>query len=129
MPSISENTQRQRYGRAARALLMSTTRREAAREAGISLSTLERWTANREFQAILEEVQRERITDVLIKSREVLAHGLDALMRNLDCGIPVQEVRAAEAACKIHIRLIELLNFGERLSSLEQRIGTSDERA
>lgn len=129
MPSTSKTTQRHRYIRAARALLTNTTRQEAAREAGISLSTLERWTAIREFQDILEEAQQQSLNEVLIKSRQVLTHGLDALMRNMNCGVPIQEVRAAEAACNIHMRLIELLNFGERLSSLEIKIGDIHERS
>jgi len=104
-------------------LLESHSRNDTAVKSGISVSTLERWLKDSEFQTLLREAEKNKYQEISSKSMMLLDQSLDTLGRNLNCGVPSQEIRAAAAVCEVHSRLVEIYKFEKRLASLESSVG------
>jgi hypothetical protein len=88
------------------ALLSEPTVEAAAKRVGISESTLLRWMAG-----------------AIGRLQQASTQAVDALVRNLTCGIPAVEVGAAKAVFELTAKGMEQLDFAERLAAIEQVLG------
>ena len=101
------------------ALLQSPTVEAAAGLCGVSESTLSRWIKRSDFQDVYTQARRELVQRSLSSLQTASVEALDALKRNLVCGLPAIEVRAASALLDQSLRATELLGIEARLAALE----------
>ena len=101
------------------ALLQSPTVEAAAGLCGVSESTLSRWIKRSDFQDVYTQARRELVQRSLSSLQTASVEALDALKRNLACGLPAIEVRAASALLDQSLRATELLGIEARLAALE----------
>ena len=102
------------------ALLSEKTIAEAATKAGIGESTLLRWLADAEFKARYRAARRSVVESAIGRLQRAATEAVDALSRNLTCGIPAVEVGAARSVLDQAIKAVELVDLAERIEALEQ---------
>ncbi len=103
------------------ALLTARTIPEAASEAGIGGRTLERWLS--EDPAFVAEYRaaRRRVVEAAVSQlQNATVEAVDCLTRNLHCGMPSTEVRAASVILDHALKAVELYELETRLSALEE---------
>ena len=105
------------------ALMTERTFAAAADKAGVSKSTMARWSKDPEFRAVyLDECRRVKdqcTADLVSASVEAVA----SLRRNVQCGEPAVEVRAATVLLDRCDQHMASLLIEERLAALEARLG------
>ena len=106
--------------RALAALLSEPTIVQAAAKAGISESTLSRWLAEPSFRARFREARRQVVEQAISALQRATGEAVDALRRNLTCGVPAAEISAAKAIVEQAIKGVELVDLVERVEQLEQ---------
>lgn len=105
--------------RAIAALLSEHTVKAAADKAGISETTLHRWLRTPEFVGPYRDARRRVVEHALAQLQDAAKSAVGALRRNMSCGHPPSEIAAARIVLELSMRAIELIDFDERLSSLE----------
>jgi hypothetical protein len=109
------------------ALLAQPTIMLAAEKAGISESTLLRWLAEPAFRTRYRDARRQVVEAAIGRLQTVTTQAVDALARNLTCGIPAVEVGAAKAILDQSIKAVELVDLTERIEQLEQATAAAKE--
>jgi len=104
------------------ALLQSPTIEGAAGLCGVSESTLSRWIKRSDFQDVYTQARSELVQRSLSSLQTASIEALDALKRNLACGLPAIEVRAASALLDQSLRATELAGLEARLDALEDTV-------
>lgn len=123
MPPKGKITHKQEL--AITALLTTKTISEAAASVGINSRTLERWLAGDEAFTREYRATRRRVLEGAIgQLQHASGEAVETLQKNLTCGKPTVEVRAAVAILDQAIKAVELYDLEERLSALEQREGS-----
>lgn len=119
MPRVGKQVKAARYEKFIDQLMVSSTRKQAIQNAGISSATADRWLRDPEFLTLLS-ARRDQLSEHL-RDRAVtlLQASLEALGRNMQCGLPSIEVRAATAAADISIKYFERHDLALRLDLLE----------
>lgn len=107
-----------RQARAIVALLSCRTREEAARQAEVSTSTLYAWLADPSFAARYDEARTRAFEDGIRDLRGLVGKATATLERNLDCGQPGAEIRAAVALLDLSIRAHEQIELTDRVEGL-----------
>ena len=115
-------TRTARYQRAIDELLRSGSRSEAAEHAGVSKGTIDRWHQESHFLEMLAEARTEATRGITTRLWNALDDATATLVRNLACGQPSAEIRAAVALFDIALRLTEATEVEERLQALETAI-------
>ena len=123
---MKSQTRRARYQRAIDELIKSGSRKEAADRAGVSLGTIDRWHNAQEFQIMLAKAQSEATRTVTAQVWNALNEATHTLQRNLNCGTPASEIRAASAMFDIALRLRDALDVNDRLATLEEALSNGD---
>lgn len=101
-------------------LLSTRTIADAASSAGVSSRTLERWLAeNDEFVAEYRAARRRVVEGAVSCLQEATTEAVDTLKRNLTCGSPSTEVRAASTILDQAVRAVEIYDLETRLAALE----------
>jgi hypothetical protein len=118
----------QREDAALSALLAEPTIAAAAQAAGISERTLVRWLAQPDFKARYRAARRQLVEAAIGRLQQAATQAVDALTRNLTCGVPSSEIAAAKAILDNAIKAIELVDLAERIEQLEQAAATAAER-
>ena len=108
------------------ALLSEPTIAQAATRAGIAETTLLRWMAEPEFKARLRAARRSVVEGAVGRLQQVTTQAVDALARNLTCGIPAVEVGAARAILDQSLRAVGLVDLAVRVEQLEQAAMPAD---
>ena len=101
------------------ALLTQPTAGEAA-AAGVSDVTLWRWLRLPQFQLQYRAARRQIVESAIANLQRTAGRAVEALSRNLTCGQPAVEVRAALGVLDQSIKAVELLDLEERLNTLER---------
>jgi len=104
------------------ALLQSPTVEGAAGVCGVAPSTLSRWIKRSDFQDVYTQARSELVQRSLSSLQTASIEALDALKRNLACGLPAIEVRAASALLDQSLRATELAGLEARLDALEDTV-------
>ncbi|MGE0601399.1 MAG: hypothetical protein AB7J35_18285 [Dehalococcoidia bacterium] len=107
------------------ALIETTSVEEAVQESGVSRATLFRWRNDPHFATALESARRALYDAALDEVREAVGVAVETLKRNLSCGNPSVEVRAASALVELGFRAKEVMDFEERVARLELERGLS----
>ena len=101
------------------ALLSHQTIAEAAKASGVSESTLWRWLQQEDFQKRYRQAQRSVVDRALGQLQSAAESAVQTLTRNLTCGKPEAENRAAVAILEFNLKARELFEMEERLTRLE----------
>ena len=122
---MTENVQKKlspRQTKALAAFLRGDTQQEAAKSAGVSAKTVQRWQAQPDFQQALAAAGR----DALRQAASQLSGGIDEaievmreVMKDGEQRASVR-LRAAKHICDLTLRAHNLLDIEERLQKLER---------
>jgi hypothetical protein len=117
----SDNPLTQRQHAAIAALLTERTLAQAAKKARVAETTLRRWLGSDEgFLRAYRAARRALMDTVIGRLQQTAAVATDALKRNLTCGRPGDEIRAAVAVLDHATRGLELGDLIERVEELER---------
>jgi hypothetical protein len=124
MSEIQDATATERkQDRAILALLTEPTVEAAARSADVAPATIWRWTQQADFRSRLRDARRAVVEGAIGRLQAAATEAVDALRRNLTCGTPSVEVRAATAILDQAIKAVVLFDLAERVEHLEARLG------
>ena len=104
------------------ALLTEPTLEKAAKAAGVSGSTLRRWLQEPGFRNTYRTARGELLERTLSRLIQASGKAIATLERNLDCGNPATEVRAAATILRELIRTRELVDLSEQVQEQERRL-------
>jgi hypothetical protein len=104
------------------ALLTEANREAAARKAGVSLATLNRWKREAPFQAALRAARAGLVEETLGLLQLAAAGAVGALARNLKCNKPSVEVAAAVAVLDRLMRSHEVFNLAAEIAEIKRRL-------
>jgi hypothetical protein len=79
------------------ALLRAPTVEAAAALAGVPKDTLRQWLKDSRFDARYHAARQEVLDNLIARLEQLAGNAIDALARNLTCGVPEVEVEAAKA--------------------------------
>jgi hypothetical protein len=102
------------------ALLTEPTHAAAAAKARVSEATLHRWLRLPDFQSAYREARRRVVEGAIGRLQQVTNKAVDTLERNLACGQPGSEIRAALGVLDHAVKAVELVDLVERVEELEQ---------
>ena len=74
-----------------------------------------------EFQAAYRRARAEPLREAVERLHGLLRKAAETLERNLTCGVPVIEVRAAVAVYELAFRGAELIDLAHRVTALEEQ--------
>jgi hypothetical protein len=103
------------------ALLAYPTITEAANSLGLSEKTLRRWLRDPGFCARYRAARRQAMEQSIAAMQQASSHAVDALVRNLNCGVPTAEISAARALLEHALDAGEVVDLAERIDALEAR--------
>ncbi len=95
MPRLNSETLTGKQAAAIRALLLTTTHKQAAVDSGVSISTLDRWLKQPMFRKKLQAARFEMLDHALTTLTGSLADAVDALRRATNNGNANVEIKAA----------------------------------
>ena len=101
------------------ALLAHPTIPEAAAACGVGEATLWRWLQEPAFAERYRAARRQVVEGAIASLQQTASEAAATLKRNLRCGTPSVEVRAALAVLEQAIKGAELLDLQERIAALE----------
>ena len=104
------------------ALLTEPTQAAAAAKAGIGAATLQRWLRNPKFLFQYRIARRLIVEAAVGQVQQASSQAVDVLRRNLNCGNPAVEVRAALAILDKAMVGVELIDVANRVEELEKLI-------
>ena len=102
------------------ALLTYPTIEKAAQAASVSVKTLWRWLQLPEFATAYQQARNDVLEQTLSLLHKATGGAVAALIRNLKCGNPGVEVRAAVAVLDQTFKARELLEMEKRLQYVEE---------
>jgi hypothetical protein len=119
MSGSRKSSERGRWACAIAALLTERTQADAARRANVSEATLRRWMNNPKFLRLLRAARRGVLETTVGRLQQVAGRAVEALERNLTCGVPAAEIRAAAEILNQSVKGAELLDLTDRVQELE----------
>jgi len=120
MKELSNTEMRQE--RAIVALLSEPSIEAAAKTSDVSDVTIWRWMKQPDFRAKLRDARRAVVEGAIGRLQQAATEAVTTLQRNLTCGTPAVEVRAATAILDQAIKAVELFDVVERVEQLEARL-------
>lgn len=121
MPAMKEETVLAKFERAVEVLVRTGNRKEAAKAVHSSISTLERWHADDRFMVMLRKARSMQSYEIAAEVSTGLHDAISALKRNLNCGQPGNEIKAASTLLDLSLKLTDLTELKDRVEALEQR--------
>jgi DNA-binding LacI/PurR family transcriptional regulator len=106
--------------RAITALLSQPTIRDAAKDCGVSETTLWRWLNDEAFQLAYRKARRQVVEQAMSELQSACSDAVACLRRNLKCGTANVEVSAAKTILDQAVKAIEFVDMEERLEQLER---------
>ena len=103
------------------ALLSCPTIVAAAKQIGVAENTLRLWLHQPEFKARYREARQQVVQHAITRLQSATTAAVDALERNMGCGMPSTEVAAAKAILEQAFKAAELDDVIERIEELERR--------
>jgi hypothetical protein len=104
------------------ALLSTPTLADAARVAGISERTLRYWLKRPKFLAAYRRARRQLVEAAVARLQQIAWEAAEALRRNLTCGQPSNEIRAALGVLEQAAKGIELVDLAEQVEELRNLV-------
>jgi hypothetical protein len=115
--------QTRKWEAAIAALLSEPTIEQAAGKAQVSYRTLKSWLGMPEFSQLYRDARRQIVEAALSQLQRATGEAVETLRRNLACGEPGPEIRAAVAVLEHAVRAVETLDLAQQLAELKQQIG------
>jgi hypothetical protein len=109
------------------ALLAEPTHTAAARAAGISLATLQRWLSMPAFLAAYRAARRQVVEQAVAQSQRAAGEAIETLRANLTAQRPADQIRAARAVIDYALRGLEVTDLVERVAELERVVAERPE--
>lgn len=111
-----------RKEKALQALLVSRTRAEAAKAAGIGESTLREYMKDPEFSAAYKQAAAELLNSATMQLRQHLTAAIDRLGKIVtdDAEASPAQISAARTLLDFNLKFTELTDVLDRLTELEQ---------
>jgi len=100
-------------------LLTEPTLGVAAAKCGVAESTLWRWLRRPDFQSAYQLARRSVVDAAVANLQQAATEAVACLRRNLTCGNPGVEVRAAGVVVDHVLGTLDRLDLEERLQRLE----------
>jgi transposase len=116
-----------RQERAIVALLSEPSIEAVAKTPDVSDVTIWRWMKRPDFRAKLRDARRAVVEGAIGRLQQTATEAVDTLRRNLTCGTPSVEVRAATAILDQAIKAVELFDMVERVEQLEAQLAATAE--
>jgi len=104
------------------ALLTETTHAAAAVKAGVSEATVQRWLKDASFQAAYRTARRAVVASAVGRLQQVTVEAVETLQRNLTCGNPAVEVRAAVAVLQQALNATELADLAAEIEAVKAKL-------
>jgi hypothetical protein len=120
MSGETENSLTPKQHKAIVALLSEDTVEDAAQTAGVSPATLRRWLKQPAFSNEYRAERRRFMERAVGALQAACTAAVEALVRNLNCGVASVEVRAASAILDRALKGVELYDIIERIEALEE---------
>jgi predicted transcriptional regulator len=102
------------------ALLSEPTYTEAAVKAQVPETTLINWLSDKTFLTAFRKARRQVVETALARTQNFMAEAAEALRRNLYCGNPAIEVKAALALLDKGIDAVTLFDLEDRVTRIEE---------
>lgn len=110
--------------RAISALLVTGNREQAAKDAGVSKTSIYRWFQDPAFVNALHVAERDALADVsrqLVSLSRLAADTLRDAMKDPDARLG-ERIRAAESVLNQLLKLREMIDLETRIADLERRL-------
>jgi hypothetical protein len=104
------------------ALLTAPSIEEAAKAVGVSERTLRTWLKDTDFLAAFRDARRAVVETAIAKLQSATGDAVEALRRNLTCGQPAVEIRAALGLIEQSVRAVEYLDLATELAELRRQM-------
>lgn len=101
------------------ALLSTSTIADAAKQAGVSEATIFRCLRDETFKNEYRNARRDVVENTVGQLQGATAQAVETLTKNLSCGNPTAEIRAAQLILETSYKGIELIDLQMRLEILE----------
>ena len=101
------------------ALLSTSTIGEAAKQAGVGETTIYRYLRDETFKNEYRNARRDVVENTVGQLQGATAQAVVTLTKNLTCGNPSAEIRAAQIILETSYKGVELLDLESRLEYLE----------
>jgi DNA-binding MurR/RpiR family transcriptional regulator len=101
------------------ALLSTDTIAAAAKKAGVGEATVYRFLRDDTFKNEYRNARRDVVESTVGQIQGVAASAVKALKKNLTCGIPSAEIRAAQIILDTAYKGVEMIDLQMRLEILE----------
>lgn len=95
---------------------------QAAKKIGVSVSTFQRLMKTEPFQTAYADARQQVFEIGLSRLQALSVEAVQALKRNLTCGRPMAEIRAAGVILEHARHGAELMDILDRLTALEQKV-------
>jgi hypothetical protein len=112
-----------RQDRAIVALLAEPSIEAAAKTAAVSDVTIWRWMKQPESRSKLRDARCAVVEGAIGRLQAAATEAVETLRRNLTCGTPSVEVKAAATILDQAVKAVELFDLAERIEHLEARLG------
>jgi AcrR family transcriptional regulator len=101
------------------ALLSTSTITDAAKQAGVAEATIYRYLRDETFKNEYRNARRDVVENTIGQLQGATAQAVETLTKNLDCGNPSAEIRAAQIILETSYKGIELIDLQMRVELLE----------
>lgn len=101
------------------ALLSTSSISEAAKQAGVGEATVYRYLRDETFKNEYRNARRDVVENTVGRLQGASAQAVETLTKNLDCGNPSAEIRAAQIILETSYKGIELIDLQMRVEILE----------
>jgi hypothetical protein len=110
------------------ALLTEPTQAAAAAKAGVSEATAQRWLRDPAFLAAYRKARRSVVEAAVGRLQQATAEAVEVLRRNMTCGSPAVEVRAAALVVEKAMSGVQLIELVTLLEDMERKIDVIEQR-
>src|SRR5262245_11656359 len=119
---MAGGSKKRQQGLALAALLKGLSQKAAARKAGVSERTVRVWLADPAFRAEYEARQRAGLERAVAGLGGLAPRAFRTLGKNMKCGQPAAENRAAELALAFMFKGLELVHLAGEVARLREQV-------
>ncbi len=121
-PKGQKGPSRANYELAIAALLSESTIEAAARKAKVGYRTLKRWLTLPRFQAAYSAARQALVERTVAGLLAITSKAVETLSRNMRCGQPGAENRAAELALAQAFKGAEVLDLARQIAEIKEQV-------
>jgi len=107
-------------------LLTESSIEAACKKAGVGVATYYRWLGDENFVKKFREARNFILENTVARLQSLAGEAVEALKKNLTCGIPAAENRAAIAILEQTIKGVETLDIQEKLETVQKLLEGRD---